>query len=149
MLYDIGEILKRLPQRFPFLMVDAVEAVSENKKSITAVKNVTVNEPFFAGHFPGKPVMPGVMIIESLVQTCALLWYENLTEEERLDTTKTFVFAAIENVRFKRVVVPGDVLRLEGRITGNKVGVMRCAVKASVGDKIACTGTLLATRKKI
>jgi len=116
---DMQAILKRLPHRYPFLLVDRV-LKCEHGKSIRALKNVTYNEPFFPGHFPGRPVMPGVMVIEALAQTAGFLCF--LTEEMFPDENSLFYFVGIDKARFRRPVVPGDQLTLEanvGRIMRN------------------------------
>lgn len=106
----IYEIMKLLPHRFPFLLVDRVESVSDDLTEIVAYKNVTANEPQFTGHFPGAPVMPGVLIIEAMAQACGVLAMLRLPEEERTDKNSIYYFAGIDHARFKRVVLPGDKL---------------------------------------
>lgn len=108
--YDINEVVKRLPHRYPFLLIDRVIEV-EPQKRLVAIKNVTMNEPFFVGHFPKRPVMPGVLIMEALAQASALLWVNELHPDAM------YYFVGMNNVRFKRQVEPGDQLVLESRLT--------------------------------
>lgn len=131
MLMDINEIMSVLPHRQPFLLIDRVEEMVEGK-SITAIKNVTYNEPFFAGHFPGEPVMPGVLIVEAMAQAGAVAILS--MDEFR---GKTGYFGAIKNVKFKRKVVPGDTLRLELEIDKLKRNIGIGHGTAYVGDEIA------------
>ena len=140
---DINEIMAILPHRYPFLLIDRVLEI-ERKKKIVAIKNVTVNEPFFAGHFPGFPIMPGVLIVEAMAQAGAAML---LTEvEDRKD--KLIVFTGIEKARFRRQVVPGDQLRIEVEMLSWRQGASRIAVrmggKAFVNGKIVCDGTVSA-----
>src|SRR6478736_8827994 len=140
---DINQIQAILPHRYPFLLIDRVLEI-ERKKKIVAIKNVTINEPFFAGHFPGFPIMPGVLIMEAMAQTGGVLL---LTEvEDRSD--KLIVFTGIEKARFRRPVVPGDQLRIEVETLSWKPGHSRIAVrmdgKAYVNGKLVCDGTVSA-----
>jgi len=138
---DINQIQAILPHRYPFLLIDRVLEV-ERKKKIVAIKNVTVNEPFFAGHFPGFPIMPGVLIVEAMAQAGGALL---LTEvEDRSD--KLIVFTGIEKARFRRPVVPGDQLRIEVVTLSWREGASRIAVrmegKAFVNGKLVADGTV-------
>jgi 3-hydroxyacyl-[acyl-carrier-protein] dehydratase len=140
---DINQIQAILPHRYPFLLIDRVLEV-ERKKRIVAIKNVTINEPFFAGHFPGFPIMPGVLIVEAMAQAGGALL---LTEvEDRGD--KLIVFTGIEKARFRRPVVPGDQLRIEVVTLSWREGASRIAVrmegKAFVNGKLVCDGTVSA-----
>jgi len=140
---DINQIQAILPHRYPFLLIDRVLEV-ERKKRIVAIKNVTINEPFFAGHFPNFPIMPGVLIVEAMAQAGGALL---LTEvEDRGD--KLIVFTGIEKARFRRPVVPGDQLRIEVVTLSWKEGASRIAVrmqgKAFVNGKLVCDGTVSA-----
>ena len=140
---DINQIQAILPHRYPFLLIDRVLEM-ERKKRIVAIKNVTINEPFFTGHFPAFPIMPGVLIVEAMAQTGGVLL---LTEvEDRSD--KLIVFTGIEKARFRRPVVPGDQLRIEVELLSWKEGSSRIAVKmdgkAYVNDKLVCDGTVSA-----
>ena len=136
MVMDINEIMSIIPHRQPFLLIDRIESMEEGK-SITALKNVSYNEPFFAGHFPEEPVMPGVLIVEALAQTGAVAI---LGKDE--NRGKTAYFASINSAKFKRKVVPGDILTLETEIIKVKgpIGVGKATAK--VGDEIACIAEL-------
>jgi 3-hydroxyacyl-[acyl-carrier-protein] dehydratase len=130
------EVQNILPHRYPFLLVDKVVEIEPGKKTV-AVKNVTANEPFFQGHFPGNPIMPGVLIVEALAQTAGIA--VAIQEESR---DKLGVFAGIESMKFKKQVVPGDTLTLEAEILANKMGVVKAKVKASVDGQIAVEGEI-------
>ena len=134
---DIDAIKAIIPHRYPFLLIDRVEEY-EPGISAVAVKNVTANEPFFEGHFPDYPVMPGVLIVEALAQTGAVAM---LSLEE--NQGKLAFFAGIDKLRFKRQVRPGDILRLEVEITKSRAGVGFGSAKASVGDELVCSGELM------
>ncbi|HEX2548837.1 MAG TPA: 3-hydroxyacyl-ACP dehydratase FabZ [Gammaproteobacteria bacterium] len=142
-LMDINEVLKYLPHRQPFLLVDRVIEF-EKDKSLVALKNVTYNEPFFAGHFPNRPVMPGVLIVEALAQAAAILAYKS-TNTLPSDGI-LFLFAGIDNVRFRRVVEPGDQLRLEVNMLWNKREIFKLASNAYVDGEVACSAELLSAR---
>ena len=133
---DIHEILKYLPHRYPFLLIDRVLEIQPNK-SIVALKNVTINENFFNGHFPGRPVMPGVLIIEAMAQAGCVLAYKSI-QTTPVDGV-LFYFAGIENARFRRVVEPGDQLRLEVNFLKTKRDVWKLEGLAYVGDELACS----------
>lgn len=134
---DIKQIQEIIPHRYPFLLIDRVEAVDAGK-SCTALKNVSVNEPYFQGHFPGEPVMPGVLIIEALAQAGAVAI---LSLEQYKG--KTAYFGGIKNARFKRKVVPGDQLRLEVSISSMRMNMGLGVGTAYVGDEVAATGELI------
>ena len=119
MLMDIHQIIKKLPHRYPFLLVDRVVEFEKDVR-IKALKNVTINEPFFNGHFPNRPVMPGVLMLEALAQASALLSFAS--EGEQSDGSRLYYFAGIDGARFKRVVEPGDQLILESRSEERRVG---------------------------
>jgi 3-hydroxyacyl-[acyl-carrier-protein] dehydratase len=134
---DIDEIMSILPHRYPFLLIDRVVEM-ERKKRIVAIKNVTINEPFFQGHFPGQPVMPGVLMIEAIAQAGGALLLTEIPDR----AGKLMVFTGIENAKFRQMVVPGDQLRIEvtvqnWRIMGQRVAVKMLGV-ATVDGKIAC-----------
>jgi 3-hydroxyacyl-[acyl-carrier-protein] dehydratase len=127
---DINHILKLLPHRYPFLLVDRVLELVP-KQSITAIKNVTINEPFFQGHFPDFPVMPGVLIIEALAQTAALLTFAEAKQENAV-----YYFAGIDGARFKKPVVPGDQLVMVALYQRERAGIYKFHVKATVDDEL-------------
>ncbi|MDQ8039531.1 MAG: 3-hydroxyacyl-ACP dehydratase FabZ [Rickettsiella sp.] len=137
---DIQEILNYLPQRYPILMIDKVSSI-EPSKSIVAIKNVTVNEPHFLGHFPGNPIMPGVLILEAMAQATGILaLYSN---KERNKEGFLYLFAGIDNVRFRRQVVPGDQLRIEAHVLKVKGDVWKCKVKAEVDNELVCEAEIM------
>jgi 3-hydroxyacyl-[acyl-carrier-protein] dehydratase len=129
---DMLAILKRLPHRYPILLVDRV-LECHPKKSIRALKNVTYNEPFFPGHFPGRPVMPGVMVIEALAQTAGILCF--VTAGMLPDEHTIFYFVGIDKARFRRPVVPGDQLTLEASVERMLRGIWRFSTRALVGEQ--------------
>lgn len=130
------EIQGIIPHRYPFLLVDKVIELEPGKR-VTGLKNVTVNEPFFQGHFPGNPIMPGVLIVEALAQTAGIA--VAIQEESK---NKLGVFAGIESMKFKRQVVPGDTLMLEAEILANKMGIVKAKVKATVEGQMAAEGEI-------
>ncbi len=130
------EIRELLPHRYPFLLVDKVIELEPGKK-IVAVKNVSSNEPFFQGHFPEHPIMPGVLIVEALAQAAGIA--VAVLEENK---GKLGVFAGIDSMKFKNQVLPGDVLTLEAEILMSKLGVTKAKVKASVDGKVAAEGEI-------
>jgi 3-hydroxyacyl-[acyl-carrier-protein] dehydratase len=138
---DIKDILKVLPHRYPFLLVDRVLEIDEENKKITAIKNVTINEPFFQGHFPGDPIMPGVLIVEALAQTSGLLGLHLLGHA---DGGKLILFMGIDKVKFRHMVTPGDQLRFEATLTRPGSKVNQFEVAAYVGEKMAAQGILTA-----
>ncbi len=141
---DIHEILKYLPQRPPFLMIDRVIELTLGE-SIVATKNITMNEPYFMGHFPGRPVMPGVLIVEALAQTGAVLAYRSTNTVP--DDGVLYFFAGIDNARFRRVVEPGDQLRLEMKVLRARRDMWKLEGNAWVGDELACSAELLSARR--
>lgn len=143
---DIHEIMKYLPHRYPFLLIDRIIECDPGK-SIVALKNVTANEPFFMGHFPEKPIMPGVIILEALAQACGVL--ANKSTETKNDDGYMYFFAGVDNTRFKRVVEPGDQLRLEVDFIRSRQDVWKFNCTAYVGDQIACTAELTCAKRKI
>jgi 3-hydroxyacyl-[acyl-carrier-protein] dehydratase len=143
---DIHKILKKLPHRYPILLVDRVLELEKNVR-IKALKNVTINEPFFMGHFPARPVMPGVLMLEALAQTAALLSFESMGTESGDDAVVYFV--GIDGARFKRVVEPGDQLILEASIERAKAGIYKYKTRASVDGQTAVEAELMCTMRKI
>ena len=143
---DIHKILKQLPHRYPFLLVDRVLAI-EKAKNIRALKNVTINEPFFEGHFPHRPVMPGVLMLEALAQAAALLAFDALDTSP--NDQMVYYFAGIDGARFKRPVEPGDQLTLEVEIERMKAGISKFKGRALVGSELACEATLMCAMRQI
>ncbi|MDZ4055691.1 MAG: 3-hydroxyacyl-ACP dehydratase FabZ [Polynucleobacter sp.] len=133
---DINQILKLLPHRYPFLLVDRVLELTP-RVSIKALKNVTMNEPFFQGHFPDFPVMPGVLIIEALAQTAALLTFSEAKQENAI-----YYFAGIDGARFKKPVLPGDQLIMTAILEREKAGIYKFQVKATVNDELAAEANI-------
>ena len=144
---DIHRILTKLPHRYPFLLVDRVVDIDLQARTIRALKNVTVNEPFFTGHFPARPVMPGVLMLEAMAQACALLSFE--TEGISLGDDQVFYFVGIDGARFKRPVEPGDQLILEITIDRVRGGVWKFNGVARVGDEVACEAQLMCTMRNV
>ena len=138
---DIQQIMEILPHRYPFLLVDRV-LTAEPGRFIRAIKNVTMNEPFFVGHFPDFPVMPGVLVVEALAQTAAIL--SHLTRGTRHDGKSFILFAAIDRARFRRPVLPGDQLVLEAEVVRIVRGVGKFATRALVDGEVAAEGELMA-----
>jgi 3-hydroxyacyl-[acyl-carrier-protein] dehydratase len=137
---DIQAILKYLPHRYPFLLVDRVLTCTPGE-DIRAIKNVTINEPFFNGHFPERPVMPGVLQLEALAQTAGILVYATLRKVPNADTR--FYFAGIDKCRFRRPVVPGDQLVLTAKVDRNMKGIWRLSTVAYVGDEEATVAEMM------
>ena len=141
---DIHEVLKYLPQRFPILMVDRVLECEPGKR-IVALKNVSVNEPYFPGHFPLRPVMPGVLILEAMAQAAAILVFRTL--DVRPDEKAVYYYAGIDNARFKKPVEPGDQLLIGVSILGSKRGIWKFACTAHVTDMLVAEADILCTVK--
>jgi len=139
--YDISEILKILPHRYPFILVDRILEI-EVGNSIKGLKNVTINEPFFQGHFPSEPVMPGVLIMEGMAQIGAILAY--LTEKDKIGNSLVY-FAGMDGVRFRKKVVPGDQIIYQLKILKRKSKLFKIEGKAFVDDALAAEAVLLAT----
>jgi 3-hydroxyacyl-[acyl-carrier-protein] dehydratase len=143
---DIHEILKQLPHRYPFLMVDRVLEIEKGKR-IKALKNVTINEPFFVGHFPHRPVMPGVLMLEAMAQAAALLAFDALGTSPSDKTI--YYFAGIDGARFKRPVEPGDQLIMDVTLERMKSGIFKFKGTARVDDHIACEAELMCTMRTL
>lgn len=143
---DIHQILEKLPHRYPFLLVDRVLEMEPGKR-IKALKNVTINEPFFVGHFPHRPVMPGVLILEALAQAAALLAFS--VEGEGTDQNSVIYFVGIDAARFKRPVEPGDQLTLEVEVDRVRAGIHKFHVRAKVGEELAAEAQLMCTKRAI
>lgn len=137
---EIQEIIKLIPHRYPFLLIDRIVEVEE-KKRIVGIKNVTFNEPFFQGHFPGRPIMPGVLILEAMAQTGGVLAFLSIPEGER---DREVFFAGIDKVRFRRPVVPGDQMRIEMEVVKQRKLVWGFSGRAFVDGNLVCEAELLA-----
>jgi 3-hydroxyacyl-[acyl-carrier-protein] dehydratase len=143
---DIHQILKQLPHRYPILLVDRVLELEKGKR-IKAIKNVSINEPFFLGHFPHRPVMPGVLMLEALAQAAALLAFDTLGVVP--DDKTVYYFAGIDGARFKRPVEPGDQLMLDVELDRAKAGIFKFNAKALVDGQIAVEAQLMCTMRRI
>jgi 3-hydroxyacyl-[acyl-carrier-protein] dehydratase len=143
---DIRDILEHLPHRYPFLLVDRILELDPGKR-VVALKNVTFNEPFFAGHFPHHPVMPGVLIIEALAQAAAMLAFT--TAGRKPDDKTVIYFVGIDRARFKRPVVPGDQLMLHAELTRSVRGIWKFSAQAKVGDATVAEAELMCTVRDI
>ncbi len=139
---DVSDIQKMLPHRYPFVMIDRILDLVPSK-SITAIKNVTFNESFFQGHFPGKPIMPGVLIVEAMAQAGGVLVYKSVTMAMDM-----VYFMSIDKVKFRKPVTPGDQLRLEVVVTQTRGNVWRFKGAAKVDDNIVCTAEFMAMTAK-
>jgi len=143
---DIHQILKQLPHRYPFLLVDRVLEIEKGKR-IKALKNVTINEPFFEGHFPHRPVMPGVLMLEAMAQVAALLAFDTLGTTP--DDKTVYYFAGIDAARFKRPVEPGDQLVMDVSLERMKSGIFKFKGTARVAEQVACEAELMCTMRTI
>ncbi|MBA2709991.1 MAG: 3-hydroxyacyl-ACP dehydratase FabZ [Tatlockia sp.] len=143
---NIIKILELLPHRYPFILVDRVLDYKEFD-FLTAIKNVTINEPYFIGHFPGNPIMPGVLMLEALAQASAIL--SNLSRQASEGHEFLYFFAGIDNAKFKQIVTPGDQLRLEVKLVGQKRDFWRMHGEVFVGEKLACSADLMSAAKEI
>jgi len=143
---DIHQILQKLPHRYPILLVDRVLELEKNKR-IKAIKNVSINEPYFTGHFPHRPVMPGVLMLEALAQAAAILAFETLGMVP--DANTVYYFAGIDGARFKRPVEPGDQLTLDVTLERMKAGVFKFKARALVGEDVAVEADLTCTMRSI
>jgi len=143
---DIREILKYLPHRYPFLMIDRVLKF-EKDKSLTAIKNVTFNEPIFTGHFPQSPVFPGVLILEAMAQACALLAFKGM---DGYPSEKTlYLLVGIDKARFKRQVIPGDRILFEVNVIKEKRGIWKFDARATVDENTVCSAEVLIARNEL
>lgn len=144
----IEEIKGILPHRYPFLLVDKVLEVDSENDSITCLKNVSVNEPHFTGHFPQDPIMPGVLILEAMAQTAGILGFQVKGKETVNDQT-IYYFAGADNVRFKRPVVPGDQLIMKATLRALKRNIWKFSCEASVDGSIVCSADITCARKEM
>ena len=138
--YGVTEIMKFLPHRYPFLLVDRIVEI-EPPLRIVGLKNVTVNEQFFQGHFPGAPVMPGVLILEAMAQVAGVMIYRDMPDEEK--KRKLIYFTGVENAKFRRPVVPGDQLRIEMELVNRRSAFGKMAGRALVDGKLAAEATVM------
>lgn len=143
---DIHGVLRKLPHRYPILLIDRVLEI-ESGVRIKAIKNVSINEPYFLGHFPHRPVMPGVLMLEALAQAAALLSFESAGKEP--DDNSVYYFAGIDGARFKRPVEPGDQLLLEVTLVRAKSGIFKFAARASVDGELAVEAELMCTMRQV
>lgn len=143
---DIHKILKQLPHRYPFLLVDRVVSIDKGRH-IQALKNVTMNEPFFQGHFPHRPVMPGVLMLEALAQAAALLAFDALDTSP--NENSVYYFAGIDGARFKRPVEPGDQLILDVELLRMKAGIFKFKARALVGEELAVEAELTCAMRSV
>jgi 3-hydroxyacyl-[acyl-carrier-protein] dehydratase len=143
---DIHAILKKLPHRYPILLVDRVLEIDKGQR-IKALKNVSINEPFFEGHFPHRPVMPGVLMLEALAQAAAILSFDAIDSEA--DDKTVYYFAGIDGARFKRPVEPGDQLILDVELDRAKSGIYKFRARASVDGELAVEAALMCTMRKL
>ncbi|WP_114281168.1 3-hydroxyacyl-ACP dehydratase FabZ [Thioalbus denitrificans] len=143
---DVHEVLRHLPHRYPFLLVDRVIECTPGE-SLVAIKNVTINEPFFPGHFPHHPVMPGVLILEALAQACGLLTFR--TMDVLPDDDTIFYFVGIDNARFKQPVMPGDQMRLEVKYVRSMRGVWKFTGEAKVDGKLAASADIMCAQREM
>lgn len=143
---DIHEIRKQLPHRYPFLLVDRVLELEKGKR-IKAIKNVTINEPFFGGHFPNRPVMPGVLMLEAMAQAAALLAFD--TAGVTMDDKTVYYFAGIDAARFKRPVEPGDQLIMDVELDRMKSGIYKFKGVIRVAGDVVCEAELMCTMRTI
>jgi len=143
---DIKEILKFLPHRYPFLLIDRVLDFTPGE-TLHAIKNVTINEPFFQGHFPVQPVMPGVLILEAMAQATGLLAFKTMSEHPSDDTL--YYFAGIDKARFKRVVEPGDQIHFEVKMIKERRGIGVFIGEAKVDGEVVCSAEIMCARREI
>jgi 3-hydroxyacyl-[acyl-carrier-protein] dehydratase len=144
--HDIHEVLKYLPHRYPFLLIDRVVSYTKDI-SLSAIKNITINEPFFQGHFPYHPVMPGVLILEAMAQACAILSIKSLDTSP--NENSVYYLAGIDKARFKRPVSPGDQLLIKVEIKRIMKGIWVYECKSLVADELCCSAELMCTYKGV
>ena len=143
---DINRIREILPHRYPFLLIDRVTQVVDGK-SLTALKNVTANEPMFTGHFEHQPIFPGVLMIECIAQASALL--ASLILDATANQQRLYLFAGVDRARFKRIVEPGDQMCIEVELKNHKQRIWRCAGTITVNSELACSADILFTHKDL
>ncbi len=143
---EINEIKEYLPHRYPFLLIDRVIDIKPGE-SIVAIKNITINEPFFTGHFPDLPIFPGVLIIEAMAQAAGVLGF--VTTGKKPSDGYNYLLAGTDKVRFKRPVIPGDQIHLEANFVADKRGIWKFSCKATVDDKLVCSAEILTAERKV
>jgi len=143
---DVNEVIAHLPQRFPFLMIDKVKELEPGKR-IVALKNVSVNEPYFPGHFPHRPIMPGVLILEAMAQAAGVLVFR--TQGTKPDQNSVYYYVGIDDARFKKPVVPGDQLEIEVTFERQLRGISKFTCAARVAGELVATATILCSVRPI
>lgn len=143
---DVNEITKYLPHRYPFLLVDRVTELQLGER-VVAYKNISMNEYFFQGHFPGNPVMPGVLIVEAMAQAAGILGFK--TMDKTPEEGSIYLFCGADKVRFKRQVIPGDRLQLEANYVSDKRGIWKFECRATVEGELAASATILCADRKV
>ncbi len=143
---DVKEIREYLPHRYPFLLIDRVTELVEGE-SIVAYKNITINEEVFNGHFPQSPVFPGVMILEAMAQASGILGFKTMNKKP--EDGSIYLFAGVDDVRFKRQVIPGDRLQLESRVVSVKRGIWKFECRATVDGALAASASILCADRKV
>ena len=143
--FDISQVLKYLPHRYPFLLVDRVIDFKSDE-SLTAIKNVTINEPFFQGHFPHYPVMPGVLVVEAMAQACGILAFKSLGVSP--DAGGTIYLVGVDKARFRRPVVPGDQLILRASVTRKVKNIWKFETTAHTGDELCVSAEIMSTYRE-
>ena len=146
MIMEVNEIRRYLPHRYPFLLVDRVTDLVEGE-SITAIKNVTVNEDIFNGHFPQSPIFPGVLIVEAMAQAAGILGFKTL--DKTPEDGSIYLFAGAEKVRFKRQVIPGDQLVLEASVVSARRGIWKFDCRATVEGQLAASATIMCADREV
>ncbi|APX91865.1 3-hydroxyacyl-[acyl-carrier-protein] dehydratase FabZ [Halomonas sp. 1513] len=146
MVMDINEIREYLPHRYPFLLIDRVTELQLGEL-IRGYKNVSINEPFFNGHFPHHPIMPGVLVIEAMAQACGILGFKTVNKLPA--DGYVYYLVGSDNVRFKRPVMPGDRLHIEAKVIREKRGIWKFACRASVDDELACEAEIICAERKV
>lgn len=144
--FDIQGVLELLPHRYPFLLIDRV-IETNSKDSLHAIKNVSFNEPMFNGHFPEKPIFPGVLLLEAIAQACGLLGFK-ITESKK-NANDLYLFAGIDNARFKRQVVPGDTIDFYVTFEKERRGIWKFSGRAEVDGEVACTAEIICARREV
>ncbi|KKO50102.1 3-hydroxyacyl-ACP dehydratase [Arsukibacterium sp. MJ3] len=142
---QVQEIMALLPHRYPFLLIDKVLDYTAGE-SLTALKNVTINEPIFTGHFPGMPIFPGVLILEALAQATGILGFKTVTERA---ANEIYLFAGIDEARFKKPVVPGDTMLLEVKFLKERRNIWKFYGEAKVDGVIVCSAELMCARREL